>query len=216
MTAINKLVEWLEAKTLLDTYDADIAKIHLKEARRLAAEDAKNREHSKELEESMSAAIKEKMEEAKEKPIEQYSENVMGITPSGQPWPTPPKEATAGLVEELAELEHDQWMRIRKSTFDKAVALENGAYTINPVQARDWKNMLIPYGELTEELKEYDRIEARKVLIILSRYRPSRQADIVGELKAKIAYLKGGEYDAIPYSEIEEIISRHTGGKGVE
>jgi len=91
------------------------------------------------------------------------------------------------LLEELAELEHDQWVRIRRATFAKAKEIEPGVFLIEKLQAAVWKDMFKPYAELSEELKEYDRIEARKVLKILSR-RPStdKSAELVKRLRAMV------------------------------
>lgn len=65
------------------------------------------------------------------------------------------------LIEALAALEHEQWV-----DWSKNVA-ENEFLTI---QRRDrWEKMWVPYADLPEEVKEQDRIWARKVLETMIR-----------------------------------------------
>jgi hypothetical protein len=61
------------------------------------------------------------------------------------------------LVEALAEIEHAQWMHWSQSVAPNV-----------PVATRDkWLHSWVDYAELTEELKEADRVWARKVLTLL-------------------------------------------------
>lgn len=86
------------------------------------------------------------------------------------------------IVDELAALEHEQWMYFRKGLFDK---IENQFKEITgcsnpycqsyPSDEAKWddlrdSNCYKPYSELTEEEKEHDRKWARKVLDIIMRY----------------------------------------------
>ena len=59
----------------------------------------------------------------------------------------------------MAEVEHKQWMNWAKSI------LKNE--TISDERANRWKDLFIPYKDLSEEMKELDRKEARKVLKII-------------------------------------------------
>ena len=59
-------------------------------------------------------------------------------------------------IEPLSELEHKQWIYWSKSIANRG---EISAETL-----KRWQKCWIPYSELTEEQKEYDRIWARKVL----------------------------------------------------
>lgn len=93
------------------------------------------------------------------------------------------KEGECGLREELSELEHDQWVKIRKATFKKAKEIDGG-YFIQKLQANVWKEMFKPYSELSEELKDYDREWADKVLAIVRKHSPSAQT--ISDLKAKL------------------------------
>jgi len=61
------------------------------------------------------------------------------------------------LLEALADLEHQQWMQ-----WSQTVAPE-----VTQERQQRWRNAWIPYGELSEEVKEQDRVWARKILAIL-------------------------------------------------
>ena len=61
------------------------------------------------------------------------------------------------LVEALARIEHEQWMH-----WSQAVAADVTAATRDKWQ-RSWVN----YAELTEVVKEADRVWARKVVTLL-------------------------------------------------
>ena len=63
------------------------------------------------------------------------------------------------LIEKLADLEHKQWIKWSKALVQmKQVPIE---------RELRWKKLWIPYSALSEELKEEDRVWARKVLKIL-------------------------------------------------
>ena len=63
------------------------------------------------------------------------------------------------LIEKLANLEHKQWIKWSKALVQmKQVPIE---------RELRWKKLWIPYSALSEELKEQDRVWARKVLKIL-------------------------------------------------
>jgi hypothetical protein len=64
---------------------------------------------------------------------------------------------TAGLLERLAELEHEQWV-----AWSRAVAAE-----VSAERRRRWEACWVPYAELPEEVKELDRAWARKALAAL-------------------------------------------------
>ncbi|MEK7780909.1 MAG: hypothetical protein AAB370_05350 [Verrucomicrobiota bacterium] len=61
------------------------------------------------------------------------------------------------LVEALAEIEHAQWLH-----WSQAVA-SNVAVPTSDKWQRSW----VDYAELTDDLKEADRVWARKVLTLL-------------------------------------------------
>jgi hypothetical protein len=70
---------------------------------------------------------------------------------------TPPAE----LIESLAEIEHEQWMH-----WSKAVAGDVSDATRNK-----WQRSWVAYAELKEEVKEADRVWARKVVKLLRQRR---------------------------------------------
>jgi hypothetical protein len=61
------------------------------------------------------------------------------------------------LVELLAKIEHVQWMH-----WSQAVAAEVSTRT-----RAKWQRSWVDYAELSEELKEVDRIWARNVVMLL-------------------------------------------------
>ncbi len=69
----------------------------------------------------------------------------------------PPLNPTDQLVEALAEIEHAQWLH-----WSQAVAADVGAAT-----RAKWQRSWVAYAELTEDLKEADRVWARKVVTLL-------------------------------------------------
>ena len=64
-------------------------------------------------------------------------------------------------IEELAALEHDQWVQWSMSIQDE----------VSPVRRNMWEKLWIPYKYLSETEKEKDRVWARKVLTILKKQR---------------------------------------------
>jgi len=63
------------------------------------------------------------------------------------------------LVEALAEVEHEQWRHWSQAVVDH----------VTPVTRVKWQRSWTDYSELTEELKEADRVWARKVVTLLRR-----------------------------------------------
>ena len=74
---------------------------------------------------------------------------------------TPQLSSPDGLIESLAEIEHEQWMH-----WSKAVAGDVSDATRNK-----WQRSWVAYAELTEEAKETDRVWARKVTTLLRQGR---------------------------------------------
>lgn len=62
-------------------------------------------------------------------------------------------------LERLAELEHEQWME-----WSKAVADE-----VSPERRARREKYWVPYDQLTEEVKEQDRVWARKVIAVFEK-----------------------------------------------
>ena len=65
------------------------------------------------------------------------------------------------IIESLAELEHEQWMKWA----DTIMQTEK----ISDARFARWASCMIPYADLTEEMKEFDREWARKALAILRK-----------------------------------------------
>jgi hypothetical protein len=65
------------------------------------------------------------------------------------------------IIEGLAELEHDQWMSWADSIMKSEKISDN--------RFARWASLMIPYAELSEEMKEHDRVWARKALAILRK-----------------------------------------------
>jgi len=62
--------------------------------------------------------------------------------------------AIKNMLEQLADLEHEQWM-----TWSKAVAHE-----VSDERRQRWLSYWVPYSQLTDEIKEHDRVWAREVI----------------------------------------------------
>lgn len=69
----------------------------------------------------------------------------------------PPFKPTDELVEALAEIEHEQWLH-----WSRAVAAN-----ATPATRDKWQRSWVDYAELTEDLKEADRVWALKVVTLL-------------------------------------------------
>jgi len=73
----------------------------------------------------------------------------------------PVPSATDNLVEALARIEHQQWMH-----WSQAMAAQ-----VPPTTLKKWKKSWIDYNKLTDDLKDADRVWARKVMTLLRRRR---------------------------------------------
>ena len=69
---------------------------------------------------------------------------------------------TNPLIEQLAELEHQQWCHWAQSL------LANEPH-LSPVRADRWRKEMIPYHALSEERKELDRVWARRVIALITQ-----------------------------------------------
>lgn len=79
--------------------------------------------------------------------------------------PAPAQVAPGGViteerVERLAAIEHEQWM-----TWASTVAERE---PISDERRARWMSCMVPYSQLSEEMKEHDRVWARKVIAALS------------------------------------------------
>lgn len=63
------------------------------------------------------------------------------------------------VLERLAEVEHEQWM-----AWSQSVAEE-----VSAERRQRWQTCWVPYHDLPEEMKELDRLWARKMVEALHR-----------------------------------------------
>ena len=68
------------------------------------------------------------------------------------------------LLEALAELKHDQWLHWSQSI----------AAHVEPALCERWKHLWGPYADLPNDIKELDRVFARKVIALLRAKNLSR------------------------------------------
>jgi len=64
------------------------------------------------------------------------------------------------LLEELAKIEHDQWIE-----WSKSVSSE-----VSDERRNRWKKYWVDYDELSEEVKEQDRVYARKIIKVIDQH----------------------------------------------
>jgi hypothetical protein len=64
------------------------------------------------------------------------------------------------LVEQLSDLEHEQWIEYAKLTMQRE--------KISEERAKRWTSLFVPYKDLSEEEKEKDRVYARRVVGLLN------------------------------------------------
>lgn len=77
-------------------------------------------------------------------------------------------KAENDIVELLADLAHRQWSEWMNYLFDISDCNDNGTVTIPKKYVDRWtKQILTNYKNLSQEEKESDRIEARKVIATL-------------------------------------------------
>jgi hypothetical protein len=92
----------------------------------------------------------------------QFAWKVTGTTEPIPLYTHPAKTLTdEEIIESIAELEHDQWMLWADSIMKSEKISDN--------RFARWASLMIPYVELSEEMKEHDRVWARKALAILRK-----------------------------------------------
>lgn len=69
------------------------------------------------------------------------------------------EQAIAEMREDLASLEHDQWIEWSKNIASKE--------KLSPDRIARWKTMWVPYDQLSEEVKDQDREWANKTIQIV-------------------------------------------------
>lgn len=81
------------------------------------------------------------------------------------------------IREEIAALEHDQWI----TWADSIMKSEK----VSPERNKRWLSLFVPYAELSEEMKDHDRKWADKIMAIFAR----EQEELVKENKQLDMYL---------------------------
>ena len=72
------------------------------------------------------------------------------------------------IREQLAGLEHEQWVGWMNYLFEKSIEREDGSVTIPAELVERWKRQInTPYANLSDSEKESDREIADKVLRII-------------------------------------------------
>jgi hypothetical protein len=74
------------------------------------------------------------------------------------------------LLEALADAEHDSWARWMTHLFTKGWRREDGSITLPGGYVKALQRQIdISYADLTEQEKEYDREEVRRILPLIER-----------------------------------------------
>lgn len=73
------------------------------------------------------------------------------------------------LIETLASYEHDRWSRWQTHLHNQCIRNQDGTFTIPKEDVERWvKQIQTNYEELSEEEKEADRLEARRILEVFN------------------------------------------------
>lgn len=95
------------------------------------------------------------------------------------------------LLEELAKLEHDQWV-----AWSKDIAKTE---SITKARAERWKKLWCPYDKLLEDDKDKDREWARKALRIMRKHMEKKAC--ISELLVRIAKMLSSQNPHVHGSE---------------
>lgn len=82
------------------------------------------------------------------------------------------------LLEELAAIEHDQWIEWASSI----IRSEN----ISESRKKRWESLFVPYSELSEEMKEADRKYARIIMKKVEQENAALKGKLL-EIKRRVA-----------------------------
>jgi hypothetical protein len=102
------------------------------------------------------------------------------------------KKAEDELVEKLAALEHEQWMQWSKNIVDTEF--------ISLKRRQRWFKLWCHYDELSEEMKEFDRLWARKVLDVLNENQEmngSTVSTLIQDIESATARIKALTLDSL-------------------
>jgi len=90
------------------------------------------------------------------------------------------------FLERLSEIEHNQWIHWSKTIWDRLETIKRAieaddkrtALFLLEEQRNKWDKNWIPYKQLDEKTKEFDRVWAKKVLETISSYRKNPPEEI--------------------------------------
>lgn len=116
--------------------------------------------------------------------------------------PTEEKTMEWELLEKLAEIEHNQWMKWASTLMAK----EN----LSPERIERWKKDMVPYAELSEEVKEYDRKWARLSLALLASSQDSFRRKV--EKMKDLHFIKHQSNNIPMYKGMHELVGALTCG----
>jgi hypothetical protein len=75
------------------------------------------------------------------------------------------------LIEELAAIEHERWSHWQQYLHEQCERLPDGGLAIPAHLVTRWEKQIeTPYDQLSEEEKESDREQVRRVLPILQKF----------------------------------------------
>ena len=80
-----------------------------------------------------------------------------------------PAQEPVALLEALSDLEHQQWMKWAKSIIDSE--------PISEARKQRWLTMMVDYKDLPDNIQEYDREWARKVMALYTHPAPQPAQD---------------------------------------
>ena len=80
------------------------------------------------------------------------------------------------FVEKGADLEHERWSRWQKYLHSLCIKNDDGTLTIPKRRVERWERQIATsYAELSEQEKEYDRVEVRKYIPLVAELISSRE-----------------------------------------
>lgn len=80
-------------------------------------------------------------------------------------------EDLISIIEIMADVEHERWARWQKYLHSLCTKNEDGSLTISKSRVKHWeKEIKTKYAELLENIKEYDRKEARNTISVLKKH----------------------------------------------
>lgn len=117
------------------------------------------------------------------------------------PSPAPAAAPSESVREELAALEHDQWVAWSKSLAQNEIVSKDCV--------ERWQTLWVPYGELSEKLKDLDRKWADKGLSIMRRAAPASSPPVTpDDSGVKVALSKASRRVHAQQEVIENLLTK--------